>query len=282
CGWVRLATPNRTELRAFAGPGGDGMAELTARADGLRARWRAAALAVTLGERGALLVDGGGMPLVVPAPHVAAGDPCGAGDRFASRAATALAGGALLSEAVTEAVAAAAAFVAAGGASGFQAGAPDRRERPGSAVALAERVRAEGGTVVATGGCFDLLHAGHVRMLESARALGDCLIVCLNSDASVRRLKGAGRPLTPQHDRAAVLLGLGCVDAVAIFEEDTPETALRRLRPHVWAKGADYRADELPEARALTEWGGQAVVVPFVPGRSTTTIIEEATRRAHA
>jgi rfaE bifunctional protein nucleotidyltransferase chain/domain len=137
-------------------------------------------------------------------------------------------------------------------------------------------VRRAGGTVVATGGCFDLLHAGHVRMLEQARALGDCLIVCLNSDDSVRRLKGADRPVVPETDRAAVLAALRCVDAVAVFEEDDPRAVLRELRPHVWAKGGDYAVSDLPEAETLAEWGGRAVVVPYVAGRSTSRLIEVA------
>jgi rfaE bifunctional protein nucleotidyltransferase chain/domain len=128
---------------------------------------------------------------------------------------------------------------------------------------------------VATGGCFDLLHAGHVRLLEQARALGDCLIVCLNSDASVARLKGPDRPLVGERDRAAVLGALACVDAVVVFGEDEPTAVLRRLRPDVWAKGGDYAVGDLPEARALAEWGGQAVIVPYVAGRSTTQIIEK-------
>jgi D-beta-D-heptose 7-phosphate kinase/D-beta-D-heptose 1-phosphate adenosyltransferase len=104
-------------------------------------------------------------------------------------------------------------------------------------------------------------------------------VVCLNGDASVRRLKGPARPVVPQADRAAVLLALGCVDAVLVFDEDTPETALGSLRPHVWAKGGDYRPEDLPEAAALASWGGQAVILPFVAGRSTTRIIEEVTGR---
>jgi rfaE bifunctional protein nucleotidyltransferase chain/domain len=136
-------------------------------------------------------------------------------------------------------------------------------------------VRAAGGTVVATGGCFDLIHAGHVRMLQSARALGDCLVVCLNSDRSVRRLKGAGRPLVREADRASVLLALDCVDAVVIFDEATPEAALERLRPDVFAKGADYAGRELPEAAVMRRWGGQVVTVPYVAGRSTTGLIRE-------
>jgi D-beta-D-heptose 7-phosphate kinase / D-beta-D-heptose 1-phosphate adenosyltransferase len=141
-------------------------------------------------------------------------------------------------------------------------------------------VRAAGGTVVATGGCFDLLHAGHVRALEAARALGDCLIVCLNSDASVARLKGPDRPLVGQDDRAAVLAALRCVDAVVVFDEDDPRAILADLRPHLWAKGGDYAAAELPEAATLAEWGGRAVVVPYVAGRSTTRLIQEAFSRA--
>ncbi len=159
---------------------------------------------------------------------------------------------------------------------------PVAPEAAGDARALAARVREGGGTVVATGGCFDLLHAGHVRSLEAARALGDCLIVCLNSDASVQRLKGPDRPLVPERDRAAVLEALRCVDAVAVFVEDDPTAILRSLRPHVWAKGGDYAARELPEAAALEEWGGQTVLVRHVPGRSTTNLIEEATRRRFA
>jgi D-beta-D-heptose 7-phosphate kinase/D-beta-D-heptose 1-phosphate adenosyltransferase len=298
---VTLATPNAGEASAAASgeasgevPGGEPSAaaaptgdshlvaaEASARA--LAARWRAVHVCVTLGARGALLVAGGsGLPLVVPAPAVATGDPCGAGDCFAATAAGRLAAGALPSEAVRAAVAAASAFVAAGGA----AGAAERGLHPpaathaGSAAALAARVRAAGGTVVATGGCFDLLHAGHVRMLAAARRLGDCLIVCLNSDASVRRLKGPERPIVDERDRAAVLGALGCVDAVAVFAEDDPRAVLRQLRPHVWAKGGDYAVTDLPERAVLDEWGGQAVIVPYVAGKSTTKLIEETLTRA--
>jgi len=130
--------------------------------------------------------------------------------------------------------------------------------------------------VVATGGCFDLLHAGHVAVLQQARALGDCLVVCLNSDASVRRLKGPTRPLQSHADRAAVLLALGCVDAVLVFDEDTPTQVLSQLRPHVWAKGGDYALTAIPEAAAVAEWGGQAVVLPYLAGRSTSSLIREA------
>jgi D-beta-D-heptose 7-phosphate kinase / D-beta-D-heptose 1-phosphate adenosyltransferase len=237
------------------------------------------AVAVTLGARGALLSYGEGAPMVVPAVPVTGGDTCGAGDSFAAAAALSLADGAVTGEAVAAAVAAASAFVARGGASAWDV--PERNTVADDSLdGLLGRVRAAGGTVVATGGCFDLLHPGHVRTLEAARALGDCLVVCLNSDASVARLKGPGRPVLGVEDRAAVLSALRCVDGVLVFEEDTPAAALERLRPHVWAKGADYAARELPEAAVLSRWGGEVVLLPFVDGKSTTRIIEEATLRA--
>ncbi|HEX4806180.1 MAG TPA: adenylyltransferase/cytidyltransferase family protein, partial [Conexibacter sp.] len=148
------------------------------------------------------------------------------------------------------------------------------------AEAVIAATRARAGVVVATGGCFDLLHAGHVRTLEAARALGDCLVVGINDDASVRRLKGAGRPLVPARDRAAVLAALTCVDAVATFAQDTPTRLLERLRPDVWAKGGDYAGAPLPEEAALARWGGRAIVLPHHAGHSTTRLIEEAAHRA--
>jgi rfaE bifunctional protein nucleotidyltransferase chain/domain len=195
-----------------------------------------------------------------------------------------LAGGALPSEAVTAAVARATAFVASGGARAFTsrgcaAATPDGEGRSRTAVEIAHATKIGGGQVVVAGGCFDLLHKGHVCMLEAARRLGDCLIVALNSDRSVRRLKGPDRPVVPEHDRAAVLRGLGCVDGVEIFDEATPLAALERLRPDVYAKGADYSIGELPEAKMLARWGGQAVVVPYIAGFSTSKLVEEVTRR---
>jgi rfaE bifunctional protein nucleotidyltransferase chain/domain len=147
------------------------------------------------------------------------------------------------------------------------------------ALGLIGAVRSGGGTAVATGGCFDLLHAGHVATLRAARALGDCLVVCLNSDDSVRRLKGLERPLVPEADRVAVLEALDCVDAVVPFDERTPEAVLRRLRPDVFAKGGDYALADLPEAALLASWGGQAVVLPYLEGRSTTQLLKEVVRR---
>ncbi|SFC33587.1 rfaE bifunctional protein, domain I/rfaE bifunctional protein, domain II [Nocardioides terrae] len=279
---VHLATPNRDE--AMSGEqaavatvpivptaGGSPLARVSRRAAALVEEWQVQAVCVTLGAGGALLSRGEESPSIVPAPAVHAPDTCGAGDRFATAALAALAGGAVTLEAVQQAVAAAAAFVEAGGASSYGS-----RRRVETGPGVADRVRAEGGTVVATGGCFDLLHAGHVATLEAARALGDCLVVCLNSDESVRRLKGPTRPLVPQEDRARVLAALECVDDVVIFDEDTPVEAIRRVRPDVWAKGGDYAGAELPEAPLLREWGGQAVVLPYLHGRSTTSLVDLA------
>jgi D-beta-D-heptose 7-phosphate kinase/D-beta-D-heptose 1-phosphate adenosyltransferase len=300
---VRLATPNRAEAaRLVPGVRGDSLAAVATRARAVMERWRAAGVAVTLGARGALLVGGTGPPLMVPARPAPGGDACGAGDSFAAAAAMLLADGAVPSEAVVGAVAAASAFVAAGGAASWnqrggavRAGADhgvDGRSAAGAtgvagaigwerAEAVLAAVRARNGTVVATGGCFDLLHAGHVATLRGARELGDCLVVCVNSDASVRRLKGADRPLVGEADRAAVIASLACVDAVVVFDEDTPEAALDRLRPDVFVKGGDRALSDLPEAALLASWGGQAVILPYLPDRSTTRLMKEVARRAN-
>ena len=272
-----LVTPNLAEASALEpGFAGDAMPVVARRARALARRWRAAAVSVTCGARGVVLVKGPGPPLSAAAEPARGGDPCGAGDRFASCAAGALAYGASTAEAVLAAVTSASRFVAAGGAGAIGG---DDAAQPGPAddpVALARATRAAGGIVVATGGCFDLLHPGHVRTLQEARALGDCLVVCLNSDASARALKGPGRPVVGQEDRAAVLRALSCVDGVVIFDEETPAAALERLRPHIWAKGADYANRELPEAGVLAGWGGEVVLLPFLQGKSSTRILMEA------
>jgi rfaE bifunctional protein nucleotidyltransferase chain/domain/rfaE bifunctional protein kinase chain/domain len=279
---ARLVTPNGAEAARVADVAADGagLAAVGARADALIRQWGVGAVAVTLGARGALLSYGEGAPMVVPAGAVIGGDPCGAGDSFAAAAALALADGAVTGEAVAAAVAAASAFVAGGGASAWDRDVPTEGDRAGSSVEeLLARVRCSGGTVVATGGCFDLLHPGHVATLRAARGLGDCLVVCINSDDSVRRLKGPSRPLVAAPDRARVLEALEFVDAVVVFDEDTPAEVLDRLRPDVWAKGGDYAGADLPEAAVLRTWGGQAVVLPYLDGHSTTALVERSRAR---
>ncbi|MEV5439978.1 D-glycero-beta-D-manno-heptose 1-phosphate adenylyltransferase [Streptomyces sp. NPDC052682] len=281
---TRLVTPAEKEAHALAPQDRARGRDLHAAAHSAAAlvrRWRAAAVAVTLGSRGALL-SYGAHPLLVPAPAAHPGDSCGAGDRFAATAAGLLADGALVGEAVEGAVAAATGFVAAGGAAAVPRAdaAPHPPPDGDDPFGLAARVRAAGGTVVAAGGCFDLLHAGHVGLLQAARRLGDCLVVCVNSDASVQRRKGPGRPVNPLADRVRVLRALACVDAVAVFDEDTPERLLADLRPDVWVKGGDYAAADLPEAALLQEWDGQAVLLPYLDGRSSTALMERAAEGA--
>jgi len=147
------------------------------------------------------------------------------------------------------------------------------------AVAWREALRAEGKRVVFTNGVFDLLHAGHVAYLSWARAQGDALIVGLNTDDSVRALKGPERPLVPFADRAAVLIALRSVDAVVGFAQRTPETILDRIRPDVHVKSAQYRLEDLPERTVVAQHGGEIRLAPHAAGKSTTDLVAEIRRR---
>jgi rfaE bifunctional protein nucleotidyltransferase chain/domain len=145
--------------------------------------------------------------------------------------------------------------------------------------AVREGYRQRGQTVVWTNGCFDLVHAGHVHSLEAASAKGDVLVVGLNSDDSVRRLKGEGRPILPERERAELLAALECVDHVLIFADTTPIAALEVLRPDVHCKGAEYAPPHgrpLPERAAIEAYGGKIAFLPLLPGISTTELIERA------
>ncbi|WP_210154373.1 PfkB family carbohydrate kinase [Microbispora oryzae] len=297
-----LVTPSEAEARALcAGAyGTPGRA-----AERLVRDLEAAAVAVTLGERGTVLARRAARSSRIPAVEVAGGavsggaDACGAGDRFAAEAAVALGRGEPVEDAVARAVEAAGRFVADGGAAGLRLSEPAAGPSPAassavssaalpvassaalsaalppgaSAFDVADAVRAAGGRLIATGGCFDLLHAGHVSLLRRARALGDALVVCLNSDESVRRLKGPRRPVVAEHDRSEVLRALDCVDAVLIFGADTPSEVIARLRPDVWVKGGDYSEWSMPEADAVRRAGGEVVILPTVAGYSTTGLI---------
>jgi rfaE bifunctional protein nucleotidyltransferase chain/domain/rfaE bifunctional protein kinase chain/domain len=282
-----LVTPNAKEASLSSGvdhPGEQGRR--------LCASWQARAVAVTVGRRGAVLTETEPlrttrMPaLELPKQGHGRIDTCGAGDQFAVAATAALLHGADTPAAVQAAVTSATQFVLEGGAAGVST--VSALETSGlafpmadlvgatDAFEVADRVRRAGGRLVATGGCFDLLHRGHISLLNQARALGDALVVCLNSDGSVRRAKGADRPLVPQEDRARVLNALAAVDGVIIFDEKTPASLLARLRPDVWVKGEDYANRILPEADVVERHGGSVVLLPVVPGYSTTRLVHSA------
>ena len=143
------------------------------------------------------------------------------------------------------------------------------------------RFKRQGRRVVFTNGCFDLLHVGHIRLLEAAKRLGEILVVGVNSDRSVRRLhKGPDRPVVPQRDRARLLAALACVDYVTIFDEPTPLQLIRRVKPDVLVKGADWHADRVVGRDVVERHGGRVVLVPLVRGRSTTRLLTRINRRA--
>ena len=145
-------------------------------------------------------------------------------------------------------------------------------------VSFLARERKSGKKVVFTNGCFDILHAGHVRYLQRARSLGDLLVVGLNADASVKKLKGPGRPVNSQTDRAAVLSGLSCVDGVVLFSEPTPLNLIRRVRPDFLVKGGDWKKKDIVGGDFVESNGGQVRSLPFVKGFSTSGILEKIAR----
>jgi D-beta-D-heptose 7-phosphate kinase/D-beta-D-heptose 1-phosphate adenosyltransferase len=207
----------------------------------------------------------------------------GAGDTFVGALAAALAAGAATTVAAEIASAAAAVVVAKDGTATCSAA--ELREQMASDVKVvgdlgrfARRValyRAQGKRVVFTNGCFDILHRGHITYLNRAKALGDLLVVGVNSDDSVRRLKGASRPINTLDDRVRVIEALSCVDHVIAFEEDTPIELVRALRPDIYAKGGDYTRESLPETPIVESLGGVVHILPFLEERSTTGVIEK-------
>lgn len=141
---------------------------------------------------------------------------------------------------------------------------------------IADRSASGAGRVVTANGCFDILHAGHLSLLRQAKALGDTLVVLVNDDDSVRRLKGQPRPIVPAADRATLVAALDPVDFVVLFSEDTPVEALAAIRPAVHVKGGDYAASDLPEFGTVVAGGGEVVIVPLVPGLSTSEIVRRS------
>jgi rfaE bifunctional protein nucleotidyltransferase chain/domain len=251
----------------------------------LLTRTGAASVVVTLDRDGAVLLDGdrpAHRTWARPAPD---NQTAGAGDTFCAALTVARCGDLPLVVAVE--LAQAAADVAVHRPETAVCTVADLADRLGAGVALsADRLaevvaghRAAGRRVVFTNGCFDVLHRGHVNYLNEAKRLGDVLVVAVNSDAGTRRLKGPGRPVNGVADRVAVLAGLSCVDHLAVFDEDTPVDLLARLRPDVYAKGGDHRAELLTEAATVRSYGGEVRILSYLPDRSTSAVIDRIRSR---
>ncbi len=282
---AHLITPNRGEFERVVGATDD-VAQLERRARHLAGELGLAALLVTRSDEGLSLVPADSSGLHIPAHRREVYDVTGAGDTVIGVTAAALAAGLDMGDAVRLANHAAAIVVSRLGASqvgydelrlavaSIDSPAEQRVLDADGLVADATAARERGERVVMTNGCFDLLHAGHLEALRAMRALGDRLVVAVNDDASVARLKGEGRPVTPIADRMAMLAALDCVDRVAPFAEDTPERLIARLKPDVLAKGGDYAPEAIAGFDTVTAYGGTVQCVPYAAGRSTSDLIE--------
>jgi len=279
-----MLTPNLAEFEAVAGPCAD-EADLVRRAEKMRGDLLLDALLITRGSAGMTLVRKDHEPLHLAAHAREVYDVTGAGDTVIAVLAAAWAAGADVEQATALANAAAGVVVGKLGAATVSreelSEALHGHGHVGPAVVAEDEAtarirsaRQRGETIVMTNGCFDLLHAGHVAYLTQARALGDRLIVAVNDDASVARLKGKGRPIVPLAQRMTVLAALQSVDWVVPFAEDTPERLICRLLPDVLVKGGDYRPEDVAGGGCVTRNGGRVVILDFIPGCSTSGIIE--------
>ncbi|GIZ12841.1 bifunctional D-glycero-beta-D-manno-heptose-7-phosphate kinase/D-glycero-beta-D-manno-heptose 1-phosphate adenylyltransferase HldE [Pseudomonas sp. NCCP-436] len=280
-----LITPNLHEFEAIVGQCAD-ESDLVAKGAALMRELELGALLVTRGEQGMTLLRPEHAPLHLPARAREVFDVTGAGDTVISTLAASLAAGEELPQAVALANLAASIVVGKLGTAVISVPelrrAVQREEGSGRGVlgleqllSAIEDARAHGEKIVFTNGCFDILHAGHVTYLEQARAQGDRLIVAINDDASVSRLKGPGRPINSVDRRMAVLAGLGAVDWVVSFSEDTPERLLAQVRPDVLVKGGDYGIDQVVGAEIVQAYGGEVRVLGLVENSSTTAIVEK-------
>jgi D-beta-D-heptose 7-phosphate kinase / D-beta-D-heptose 1-phosphate adenosyltransferase len=277
-------TPNLHELEVACGhalPVEDTGA-IAAAARALMASAGLESMVVTLGNRGMLVVPQEAAEVAVPAMRHEVYDVTGAGDTAIAVLTLGLAAKAPLIEAAQLANAAAGVSVCQVGAVAVSAASirdalaahPDGKLLSRQELAArAATWRTEGKRIVFSNGCFDLLHAGHLSLLSHASKLGDVLVLAINSDASVRRLKGPERPLVPQAERAALLAALTFVDAVTIFEEDTPLAVLQTIKPHVLVKGGDYQPSEVIGRELVEAGGGQVVIVPLTPEKSTSSLV---------
>ena len=288
-----VITPNRKELGDATRQRIATREQVVAAAAALGRAVRSKALLVTMSEDGMLLHRNGRAPVHVPAYSVKVRDVSGAGDTVVAAFATLLAVGADLEAAMRAANAAAAIVVGKRGTATASADELRSRILPAAALAAAEKIaldwrrlddllanwRAQDLRIGFTNGVFDLLHPGHIKVLAQARAACDRLVVGLNSDASVRRLKGPNRPIQNERARAEVLAALAAVDLVVVFGQDTPRELIRRVRPNVLVKGGDYRRDQVIGRELVEQQGGEVVLVDLVPGFSTTRIVERSRRR---
>jgi len=278
-----LLTPNQSEFRAVAGPWSS-EDEFYAKGEALRAELDLDCLLVTRGERGMALFPRDGSRYVLDAEAREVFDVTGAGDTVIALMAAALGAGLPLEQAAELANLGAGLVVGKIGVATVSRAelrlALHRRGSGGRGLVTADELvelvreaKARGERIVMTNGCFDILHAGHVAYLEEAKSLGNRLIVAVNDDDSVRRLKGPTRPITPLEDRMAVLAGLAAVDWVVPFSEDTPAALIERILPDVLVKGGDYRPEEIAGGDAVVRNGGEVRVVSLKEGRSTSALI---------
>lgn len=280
-----LLTPNRAEFEAALGGSGESPEEMAARAQRVCSLLQIGSMVITLGDQGLLVAPAAGPSRHMPARTREVYDVTGAGDTVTAVLAAGLAVGAKLEDSAHLANVAAGVVVRRVGVAPIRLRdlAEELRE-PGvsesaiidakEAVAIGRRLRDSGRTLVMTNGCFDLLHAGHTACLAEARALGDRLMVAVNDDESVRRLKGGSRPVVPLDQRMAVLAALGSVDWVVPFSEDTPAALIEEVGPLVLAKGGDYRPEEVAGGAAVERLGGRVILLPYHDGLSTTTLLQ--------
>jgi D-beta-D-heptose 7-phosphate kinase/D-beta-D-heptose 1-phosphate adenosyltransferase len=285
-----LITPNRKELAEASRRPANTDAEIVAAANELGRVVNSEAVLVTRSEQGMTLVARGVEPVHVPAYAVKVRDVSGAGDTVVAVLAAMLATRAGLEPAVRAANAAAAVVVGKRGIATVSSAELRSRILPAASLAPEEKIlfdwselderldewRRQGLRVGFTNGCFDLLHPGHVKVLAQARAACDRLVVGLNSDASVARLKGRGRPIQDENARAEVLAALEAVDLVVVFPQDTPLELIRRVRPTVLVKGGDWRREDVVGRELVEAAGGEIVLVDLLPGHSSTGLVERS------
>jgi D-beta-D-heptose 7-phosphate kinase / D-beta-D-heptose 1-phosphate adenosyltransferase len=285
-----LITPNRQELAAATRRRTDSDAEIAVAAAEIAQLVESKAVLVTRSEDGMTLLVTGEAPIHVAAYPVKVRDVSGAGDTVAAVLAAMLGAKAGFEAAMRAANAAAAVAVSKRGTATVSASELRGRILPAASLAAEEKVvfdwamldermaewRRQALRIGFSNGCFDLLHPGHIKVLTAARALCDRLVVGLNSDASVARLKGEGRPVQDAHARAEVLAALEAVDLVVVFEQDTPLELLRRVRPKILLKGGDYRVEEVVGREQVEADGGEVVLVDLVPGFSTTALVKRS------